>query len=102
MLFFYMRVFKDRMRPYCWITMGLVFVWSWAVFLANLLICTPIRAQFDLAVAKPDSCGNQVPIFQALIIVDILTDIIIMILPMSTLFFLLWRRVVMKHLRGEV
>ncbi|KLU88030.1 integral membrane protein [Magnaporthiopsis poae ATCC 64411] len=91
-LFFYMRVFKDRMRLYCWVTMGLVFAWSWAVFLSNLFICTPIRAQFDLTVAKPDSCGNQVPILQASIIVNILTDIVIMIPPMKTIWSLNMRR----------
>ncbi|KAL8395860.1 hypothetical protein RB595_003348 [Gaeumannomyces hyphopodioides] len=87
-LFFYMRIFDRKMRMYCWIVMGGVFVWFVATTMANIFICTPVRAQFDLAVAKPDSCGDQLPIFKSITIINLLTDIVIMIMPMKTIWSL--------------
>jgi hypothetical protein len=83
MLFFYRRIFENATTLlYVNITIGFVLVWGVAHFLANIFICNPVAGQYDLAVAATATCGNQITLFQSLIVTNIIGDIIIMILPM--------------------
>jgi hypothetical protein len=86
MLAFYLRVFqKQSLRVYVFVTMGLCVLWFISHFLANVFICSPVEAQWkiELIMSGQGTCGNQIPIFQSMIITNMLTDMIIMILPIS-------------------
>lgn len=83
MLFFYRRIFENANMLH-WVNAVAVYsvVWGIAHFLANVFVCTPVSAQFDLTVAATGTCGDQIALFQSLIITNILGDIMIMVLPM--------------------
>lgn len=60
-------------------------VWGVAHFLANVFICSPVKAQYDLEAAASGACGDQIRLAQSLIITNIVGDLFIMVLPMSEL-----------------
>lgn len=87
MLYFYRRIFENAtMLLYVNITISFVIIWGLAHFLANIFICNPVAAQYNLVAAATGKCGNQITLFQSLIVTNIIGDIIIMILPMRKSF----------------
>lgn len=88
MLCFYLRIFETQApRRLVFGTMILCMCWFVSHFLANVFICKPVPAQWkmELVMSGEGTCGDQIPIFQSMIISNMLTDLIIMILPMSKL-----------------
>ncbi len=74
--------------PYC--VMVLNFCWMMQTILTGVLLCRPITLNWD-----PDgrgSCGNQTVAFSAVSIVDIITDMLIISLPVKMLWGLQMRR----------
>lgn len=67
-----------------WVNVTIVFcvVWALSHFLANVFVCSPVSAQYNLQDAATGTCGNQNTLFQSLVITNIIGDIIIMVLPM--------------------
>lgn len=83
MLFFYRRIFEQATMLF-WVNCTIVFsvVWGVAHFLGNVFICDPVAGQYDMVIAATAKCGNQITLFQSLIVTNILGDIVIMALPM--------------------
>ncbi|KAM3509122.1 hypothetical protein MY11210_006461 [Beauveria gryllotalpidicola] len=74
--------------PYC--LMAVNFCWMIQNILTGVLLCRPITLNWD-----PDGrgyCGNQKVAFSAVSIVDIITDILIISLPVKMLWGLQMRR----------
>lgn len=90
MMMFYLRVFVNaglRLAVKC----SLIFVAAWTTgnILQVFLICHPFRATFDPA--TPGTCGNQIASFIAIGAFNVVTDILILSLPMTTIWGLKMR-----------
>lgn len=84
-LCFYLRVFvSTRMTCTVKAMFGVVAVWALAHALTVVFICSPVSFQWDLTISG--KCGDQIKLFQSLITTNIITDVMIMVLPIySTL-----------------
>jgi len=79
-LCFYRRVFVSaRLRLATNVMFGVVAVWGLAHSMAVIFVCTPVSFQWDLSI--DGKCGDQIKLFQSLITTNILTDAMIMIIP---------------------
>ncbi|MCJ1438914.1 hypothetical protein MMC27_008304 [Xylographa pallens] len=67
--------------------MGLSVAYGFAVLLETLLICKPIAFNWDTTI-EGGSCANETQAFEAVGILNLLTDIAIIILPMPWLWTL--------------
>lgn len=86
-LCFYIRVFVgERFRLATFATIGLVTVWSLANVLLLFLICRPFAANYDLTVQG--TCGDRPTAFIAIGAFNIITDILILVLPIPTIWSL--------------
>ncbi|KAJ3943674.1 uncharacterized protein N0V96_006604 [Colletotrichum fioriniae] len=66
--------------------MGFVMVWTTANILQVFLICHPFEATYNPAVTG--KCGNQIASFIAIGAFNVITDIMILTLPISTVWAL--------------
>jgi hypothetical protein len=79
-LCFYRRVFvSTRLRLVTNIMFGVVAVWGLSHSMAVIFVCTPVSFQWDLTIKG--KCGDQIKLFQSLITTNILTDAMIMLIP---------------------
>lgn len=86
-LLFYLRVFVNRgLRTATKVALGLVGLWSIGNILQVFLICRPFEKTYSLT--AEGSCGNQVASFIAIGAFNIVTDIIILTLPLPTVWAL--------------
>ncbi|KAL2022202.1 hypothetical protein VTK56DRAFT_5812 [Thermocarpiscus australiensis] len=86
-LFFYLRVFVNpAMRLATKVTLGFVCAWTCANILQVFLICRPFRATYDPTVKG--ECGDQIASFIAIGAFNIITDVIILSLPIPTVWSL--------------
>ena len=86
-LFFYLRVFVNHsLRTATKAAIVLVCLWCAGNFLQVFLICQPFLRVYDPTV--PGVCGDQIASFIAIGAYNIITDVIILILPMPTLWSL--------------
>lgn len=89
MLFFFIRVFVTPvMQLASKITLGFVVTWMVAYLGACIFLCNPISAQWT-GLGK---CGVYMPMIQSLIATNAIGDIIIMLLPMHSIWTLNTRR----------
>jgi hypothetical protein len=85
MLFFFIRVFVTPwMQLASKITLGFVLMWMISYLGACIFLCNPISAQWT---AQGD-CGEYMPMIQSLIATNAVGDIIIMLLPMRSIWTL--------------
>lgn len=86
-LCFYMRVFactgKLRLLTQC--LLGCMVCWGAAFTLYFLLICRPLRAAWTPALAAT-RCGDQILMYCLLITSNMATDLVIMGLPLYTIW----------------
>ena len=86
-LLFYLRVFVNRgLRTATKIALGLVGLWTIGNILQVFLICRPFEKAYSLT--AEGTCGNQVASFIAIGAFNIVTDIIILALPLPTVWAL--------------
>ncbi|KAI1415431.1 hypothetical protein F5Y13DRAFT_187539 [Hypoxylon sp. FL1857] len=89
-LSFYQRTFStESMRRAIWATMCLVFIWALAHTLAFIFVCKPTQAWWDTSAG---TCGNLIPIYASIVVLNIITDLIVMALPMYTIWHLQMRK----------
>ncbi|OTA98892.1 hypothetical protein M426DRAFT_325598 [Hypoxylon sp. CI-4A] len=85
MLFFFLRVFTipfmQRVAKICLVFVGL---WMVAYLCACIFLCHPISAQWT----GLGTCGAYIPMIQSLIATNALGDVVIMALPMKTIWSL--------------
>jgi hypothetical protein len=86
-LVFYLRVFvNDTMRRYTKLALAFVATWSVGNLLQVFLICRPFRRTYDPTV--PGTCGNQIASFIAIGAFNIISDVMILTLPLPTVWSL--------------
>jgi hypothetical protein len=86
-LLLYTRVFPVAHILYAsYITIGLITAWAIATILVGCLICQPISMNWNPAAGG--SCGNQVLSFTVTGSINLVTDAIVLFLPMPTLYSL--------------
>lgn len=84
-LFFYLRVFINRkLRLAVKICMGFTLVWSVGNIMQVFLICRPFRSSWDITVKG--TCGNRQGSFIAIGAFNVVTDWIILTLPIPTVW----------------
>ncbi|KAK3335203.1 hypothetical protein B0T19DRAFT_452053 [Cercophora scortea] len=86
-LFFYLRVFVNRgLRLATKLSMLFVGLWSTGNFLQVFLLCRPFAASYDPRIKG--TCGNQIASFIAIGAFNIITDVLILTLPLPTVWAL--------------
>lgn len=84
-MFFYLRVFvNDGLRLATKLAMAFVLLWTVGNILQVFLICRPFAATYDPTVKG--ECGNQVGAFIAIGAFNVVTDAIILTLPIPTIW----------------
>lgn len=85
-LVFYKRIFvSDGMQKLSTITLGFVLAWCIGHMFAMVFICHPVAFWWDISIPG-GYCLDQLPIYVSLIITNIFSDIVIMCLPMFTIW----------------
>lgn len=96
-LLLYTKVFAVATVKYAaWGTMGLIAAWAVGTVLAGLLICQPIAMNWTQV--PGGKCGDQVLSFTITGIVNLITDVAVLALPMPYLYKLqlpLYKKVVL-------
>lgn len=88
-LLFYKRVFRgDTFNTAVWTMISMIGVWSVAFFFANLLQCYPIWYNWEASGAQANSCIQTNTMYLAQAWTDVLTDIIILSLPIPCIWAL--------------
>jgi hypothetical protein len=85
-LFLYLRIFPVRwLIISSYTTMSIIVAWAIATILAGCLICRPFAFNWDKTIAD-GYCGNQVSSFTATGVINLVTDVAVLVLPMSSLY----------------
>ena len=88
-LLFYKRVFRgDTFNAAVWTMMSIIGVWTTAFFFANLLQCYPIWLNWEASGAQVSSCINTNMMYLAQAWTDVLTDVMILSLPIPCIWAL--------------
>ena len=86
MLLFYIRMFPVRaFRMLCWIITGINLLSLVAVILSTLLICRPITYSFDKTIPG-GSCGDLLRFELFTAVWNLISDFIVVVLPMPMLW----------------
>ena len=88
-LLFYKRVFRgDTFNAAVWTMISIIGVWTTAFFFANLLQCYPISLNWEASGAQVVSCINTNMMYLAQAWTDVLTDVMILSLPVPCVWAL--------------
>lgn len=95
-LFFYCKVFAvTAISIVSKITMVFVALLGTSGFLSTMLVCHPFAYNWDLELPG-GYCGNQSAVFAAFAIMNLITDLVVLTLPIKILLGLrspLWKKV---------
>lgn len=79
-LYQYHRMFPNiKFRIYTGLIIGVMIMWCVAVMFTGIFICTPIKKSWQPA--EPGSCIDLVPFYYGMQIPNVITDVLILILP---------------------
>lgn len=85
-LLLYLRIFPVRtVVLICWGTIAVIAAWAIATILAGCLICRPFAFNWDPTIPG-GYCGNQVSSFTATGVINLVTDVVVLITPMPSLY----------------
>lgn len=99
-LCFYLRIFVNKyLRIATMAVMGFVCTWTTANILLLFLICRPFKANYDPTLS-PGHCGNQIEAFISIGVFNIVSDVMICLLPIPTIWGLKTRRKMKISLTG--
>lgn len=87
-LHFYSRVFNNAaFKRVVWLAMGLCVAFWFGAFFGTALFCIPPRALWEPLERVPDAhCGNNQAMYTACASSDLGIDVIVILLPMPTLW----------------
>lgn len=98
-MFFYLRVFVNNgLRLAVKIAMGVTLLWSAGNLIQVFVICRPFRSSWDIK--TPGVCGNRQGSFIAIGVFNVVTDFIILLLPIPTVWGLQMRKPAKVALTG--
>ncbi|CAG8051472.1 unnamed protein product [Penicillium nalgiovense] len=85
-LFLYISIFPVTwVLRVSWATMGVIVAWTIGTILAGCLICRPFAFNWDQTIPG-GSCGNQVTSFTATGVINLITDVVVLVTPMPLLY----------------
>ncbi|KAK1148775.1 hypothetical protein N8T08_008660 [Aspergillus melleus] len=85
-LLLYLRIFPVTwLVGVAWTTIGVIVAWAIATILAGCLICRPFAFNWDQTIPG-GSCGNQVTSFTATGVINLVTDVVVLVIPMPLLY----------------
>ncbi|CAG8904107.1 unnamed protein product [Penicillium egyptiacum] len=85
-LFLYLSIFPVTwVVRVSWATMALIVGWTIGTILAGCLICRPFAFNWDQTIPG-GSCGNQVTSFKVTGIINLITDVVVLVTPMPLLY----------------
>ncbi|KAJ6184427.1 hypothetical protein N7519_005728 [Penicillium mononematosum] len=85
-LFLYLSIFPVTwVVRVSWATMGVIVAWTIGTILAGCLICRPFAFNWDQTIPG-GSCGNQVTSFTATGVINLVTDVVVLVTPMPLLY----------------
>jgi hypothetical protein len=70
-----------------YVTMSIIVAWTIGTILAGCLICQPIEFNWDKTIPG-GSCGDQVMSFTISGVINVITDVMVLLLPMHALYHL--------------
>ncbi|KAL2058302.1 hypothetical protein ABVK25_001028 [Lepraria finkii] len=81
-IFFYKRIFVVNVfAKISWTMIGIVIAWICAFFIANLLQCWPIAANWDFTASEATNCVHTTRMYLGQAWSDVFTDVIILSMP---------------------
>lgn len=93
-LCFYARIFTNLgLRSCIKVMLGIVIVWALSFSMAMIFACKPVAFQWNLLAPGGGVCGDLIALYAALIATNIVTDLVIMGLPLYTIWHLKMRGV---------
>ncbi|KAF2448831.1 hypothetical protein P171DRAFT_518282 [Karstenula rhodostoma CBS 690.94] len=85
-LFLYLKIFPIPWLVWCsYATMSIIVAWTIATILAGCLICRPFAYNWDKTIVG-GYCGDQVTSFTVTGIINLITDAMVLLLPMYPLY----------------
>ncbi|KAL2812247.1 hypothetical protein BDW59DRAFT_178657 [Aspergillus cavernicola] len=85
-LLLYLRIFPVQwLARTAWATIVVIVAWAIATILAGCLICRPFAFNWDTTIPG-GKCGNQVTSFTVTGVFNLLTDVVVLLLPMPSLY----------------
>ncbi|KAH1642612.1 hypothetical protein KXX39_007697 [Aspergillus fumigatus] len=85
-LLLYLRIFPVvSVVRVAWATIGVIVAWAIATILAGCLICRPFAFNWDQTIPG-GSCGDQVTSFTATGVINLVTDVVVLVTPMPSLY----------------
>ncbi|KAK4228583.1 hypothetical protein QBC38DRAFT_151112 [Podospora fimiseda] len=88
-LWFYYRAFSVQLKVWIYIVGAIIAVWGIVMSLVFTFLCTPVNLQWTLN--RPGKCMDQIAVLKSIIMSNVLTDLMIVILPMKTVWSLQMR-----------
>ncbi|GES63288.1 integral membrane protein [Aspergillus terreus] len=102
-LLLYLRIFPvTAVVRIAWVTIGVIVAWAIATILVGCLICRPFAYNWDQTIPG-GSCGNQVTSFTATGVINLVTDVVVLVTPMPLLYRLqmaMYKRVTLMTVFG--
>jgi hypothetical protein len=83
-------------------TISIIVAWTIATILAGCLVCRPFAFNWDKTIIE-GSCGDQVTSFTVTGLVNLITDVIVLLLPMQPLYQLqmaLYKKLILASVFG--
>lgn len=85
-LLLYLRIFPVTWTVrLSWATMGVTVCWAIATILAGFLICKPLAYNWDQSIPG-GHCGDQVSSFTGTGVINLVTDLVVLGIPMPSLY----------------
>ncbi|KAJ5496921.1 hypothetical protein N7463_008908 [Penicillium fimorum] len=85
-LLLYLRIFPVTwVVRISWVTMGVIIAWTIGTVLAGCLICRPFAFNWDQTIPG-GSCGDQVTSFTVTGVINLVTDVVVLVTPMPLLY----------------
>jgi hypothetical protein len=82
--------------------MSIIVAWTIATILAGCLVCRPFAFNWDKTIVD-GSCGDQVTPFTVTGIINVVTDVMVILLPMQPLYRLqmaLYKKLILASVFG--
>ncbi|KAK3321819.1 hypothetical protein B0H66DRAFT_619013 [Apodospora peruviana] len=88
-LYFYYRAFSIQLKVWIYLVAGIVVVWGVIFTFIFIFLCDPVSQRWTLE--RIGHCMDQILVLKSLIMTNVLTDMMIIILPMWTVWQLQMR-----------
>ncbi|KAK3989319.1 hypothetical protein QBC44DRAFT_291130 [Cladorrhinum sp. PSN332] len=89
-LWFYYRAFSVQLKVWIYASGAVISIWGIIMTFVFTFLCTPVNLQWTLD--RPGKCMDQITVLKSIIMSNVLTDLLIVVLPMRTVWTLQMRK----------